>query len=73
MKQLIILFFTIFATFSITLCVVNLTMNNKPPIKQEYTIELVNQDTIKIYSHLSNKLYITTYDKTINVFLDDNL
>lgn len=43
------------------------------PIKQEYTIELVNQEQVRIYSHSTGLTYTCKYDSINSIFLKDNL
>lgn len=62
-------------------CIVYITISepsiNKEPsladIDKEYAVELVNQNTVKVYSYSSHKLYTVPLDSIISVFEIDNL
>jgi hypothetical protein len=42
-------------------------------IDKEYAVELVNQNTVKVYSYSSHKLYTVPMDSIVSVFEIDNL
>jgi len=42
-------------------------------IDKEYAVELVNQDTVKVYSYSSHKFYTVHCDSINSVFEIDNL
>jgi len=42
-------------------------------LKIEYNVELVNEDTAKIYSYLSGKTYVVPMDSIQEAFIIDNL
>jgi len=50
---------------------------NKEPsladIDREYAVELVNQNTVKVYSYSTHKLYTVPLDSIVSVFDIDNL
>lgn len=48
-------------------------IRHEPPLKQEYSIELINQDTVKVYSHSTQKLYTVPFNSIDSVLLIDNL
>lgn len=52
-----------------------LTIHEPSPttINKEYAVELVNQNTVKVYSYSSHKLYTVPVDSIISVFDIDNL
>jgi CMP-N-acetylneuraminic acid synthetase len=47
--------------------------NKQKEIKTEYKIELINQDTIKVYSVSNDTIYICKMDKLVEVIEKDNL
>jgi len=57
----------------ILLFAANLDAKNRTPIKQEYTIELIDQKNIKIYSHSTKLTYICTFEEINETLLKDNL
>lgn len=47
--------------------------NEQKEIKTEYKLELINKDTIKVYSTSNDTTYICTMDKLVEVIEKDNL
>lgn len=42
-------------------------------IKTEYQLEILNQDSIKVYSNSTERIYIVPFDEVETVLLKDNL
>lgn len=55
--------------------IIYMTLDEPSPtnIDKEYAVELVNQNTVKVYSYSSHKLYTVPMDSIISVFEIDNL
>lgn len=49
------------------------THGAKEKIKTEYQLEILNQDSVKVYSNSTERIYIVPFDKVGTVLLKDNL
>jgi len=51
------------------------TINEPSPtvIDKEYAVELVDQNTVKVYSYSTHKFYTVPMDSIVSVFEIDNL
>ena len=47
--------------------------NKQKEIKTEYKLQLINKDTIKVYSVSNDTIYKCTLDKLVEVIEKDNL
>ena len=72
MKKVKYMFFFVFF-FPIVAYYIGYTTALNMPIEAEYTIELVNQDSVKIYSIDNHKVYDVKPNEILETLIKDNL